>query len=206
MKDDLVNLMRLKLDQVKPVVEVISRAFYDDPLIADFFFTEKSQRDKLLPRLIEFWIRHDLCYGEVYTISPKIEGIAAWLSSDKANRTFWRLLLTGSLFIDITLSRDIKEKIKITHNVCAELHNRHVSSPHYYLEFIAVEPKSQGNGYASRLLRGMLNKLDSKKLPCYLETNSEQNVPLYEHFGFRLLEYATIPGTNVKTYAMLRDV
>lgn len=125
--------------------------------------------------------------------------------SERADRTLWRRLYTGSLFVNFTLSKELKEKIKISHNVCAGLHNRYISAPHYYLEFIAVDPDFQGKGYASRLLRGMLASLDNKRLPCYLETNNEENIPLYEHFGFKLLEYTTIPETKVRNYAMLRD-
>ncbi|MFC1912806.1 GNAT family N-acetyltransferase [Chloroflexota bacterium] len=205
MQNNPGNLIRVKRSQVKSVVEVISRAFYDDPLFAGYFFPDTSQRDKLLPRLIEYWIRHDLYYGEVYATSTGMEGIAAWLPSERADRTLWRRLRTGSLFIDFTLGRELKEKIKISHNVCAGLHDRYISSPHYYLEFIAVDPDFQGKGYASRLLRGMLPGLDSKRLPSYLETNNEKNIPLYQHFGYKLLEYTTIPKTNVRNYAMLRD-
>jgi len=151
MADKLDNLIRLKRPQAKAVAEMLSRAFFDDPLSV-YFFPDEERRKAFQPQLMEYWLRHDVVYGEVYAISPKLEGIAAWVHSDKADRTLWRLLRNGAYFIK--LDRETDEKRKIVHNLCAEMHNRHVTGPHWYLEFIGVEPALKGTGYASKLLRG----------------------------------------------------
>ena len=49
------------------------------------------------------------------------------------------------------------------------------------------------------------NYFKLNKQICYLETNSNLNVPIYEHFGFKVLEKCVIPNTNVEHYAMLFD-
>jgi ribosomal protein S18 acetylase RimI-like enzyme len=151
---------------------------------------------------MEYWLRHDVVYGEVYAISPKLEGIAAWVHSDKADRTLWRLLWSGAYFIK--LDKETDEKRKIVHNLCAEMHNRHVTGQHWYLEFIGTEPEFRGKGYASQLLRPMLARLDKERLPCYLETQNPDKIPLYEHFGFKVMEEGVIPGSPVKQFAVLR--
>ena len=51
----------------------------------------------------------------------------------------------------------------------------------------------------------MLTRIDEAGLPCYLETLEEQNVPLYEHFGFAVAEESTIPETELTNWAMLRE-
>lgn len=51
----------------------------------------------------------------------------------------------------------------------------------------------------------MLDRIDEAGLPCYLETLEEQNVRLYEHFGFVVAEESAIPGTNLTNWAMLRE-
>ena len=40
---------------------------------------------------------------------------------------------------------------------------------------------------------------------CYLETNKECNISMYEHFGFKLMERGKIPGTDVEHIAMYRE-
>ena len=38
----------------------------------------------------------------------------------------------------------------------------------------------------------------------YVETISEKNVPIYEHFGFRTVDKSTVPETQLVNWAMLR--
>ena len=70
---------------------------------------------------------------------------------------------------------------------------------------IGVDPKFQGKGYASRLIREMLLRIDEEGLPCYLETQKEQNVSIYQHFGFKVIDEFIIPGTTIKAWPMLRE-
>jgi len=83
-------------------------------------------------------------------------------------------------------------------------HSELVPMKHWYLFLLGVEPRHQGKGYASNLLRGMLYRIDKEGLPCYLETEVEKNVPIYEHFGFEVIDEFIVPNTMVKIWAMLR--
>jgi len=84
------------------------------------------------------------------------------------------------------------------------VHGRLAPFKHWFLQAIGVDPQFQGRGYAGRLLRQMLARIDEAGLPCYLETLEEQNVQLYEHFGFTVAEKSAIPETNLTNWAMLR--
>lgn len=78
------------------------------------------------------------------------------------------------------------------------------SSSFWYLMLIGVDPVSQGQGYASKLLKPMLARLDEHSLPGYPETQKEKNATLYQHFGFNVVEEFTFPSTTLTTWAMLR--
>ena len=39
----------------------------------------------------------------------------------------------------------------------------------------------------------MLDRLDEEKIPCYLTTQNERNISLYQHFGFRVIGNMTLP-------------
>jgi RimJ/RimL family protein N-acetyltransferase len=52
----------------------------------------------------------------------------------------------------------------------------------------------------------MLERLDMKKIPCYLNTRNEKNISMYEHFGFRVIDHLTLPGSDILHTAMLRDL
>ncbi len=83
------------------------------------------------------------------------------------------------------------------------VHSRLAPFKHMYLQSLGVDPNFQGKGYAGKLLRHMLTKMDTAGIPCYLETLEEQNVRLYEHFGFTVADEYTIPGTSFTNWAML---
>jgi ribosomal protein S18 acetylase RimI-like enzyme len=84
-------------------------------------------------------------------------------------------------------------------------HEKHLPTPHCYLFFIGVDPRSQGQGYGGMLIRPMLEWLDEKGMACYLNTQNEANIGLYEHFGFRVVEQVTLPGTTFVHTGMVRD-
>ena len=58
-----------------------------------------------------------------------------------------------------------------------------------YIKNIGVAKSARGKG----LLRKALNELCSD-MPVYLETHTQENVSLYEHLGFQLLESAPFHG------------
>ncbi len=51
----------------------------------------------------------------------------------------------------------------------------------------------------------MLARIDEDDLPSYLETSNEQNVSMYQHFGFKVIDEFTVSKTKVKLWAMLRE-
>jgi len=85
------------------------------------------------------------------------------------------------------------------------VHKRLAPFKHWFLQTIGVDPQFQGKGYAGKLIRAMLGRIDKEDLPCYLETLDEKNVWLYEHFGFRVIEKSAIPRTDITVWAMLRE-
>ena len=84
-------------------------------------------------------------------------------------------------------------------------HRELVPGKHWYLGVLAVDPEYQGKGLGSQLVRGMLTRIDEEGLPCYVETEGEKNVAMYERFGFEVLEEYAIPDTKDKLVAMLRE-
>jgi len=82
------------------------------------------------------------------------------------------------------------------------LHEQINFSNQWYLSSIGVNPEHQKKGHGSILLRSMLSRFEKDKLSCFLDTQKKENIPLYEHFGFKIVKEAIIPGTDVRTYLM----
>jgi GNAT superfamily N-acetyltransferase len=62
-----------------------------------------------------------------------------------------------------------------------------VPSPHYHLNMIGVRRTHVGRGLARKLLEAVhrLSDADAGSSGVSLTTETEQNLPLYEHFGYR---------------------
>jgi GNAT superfamily N-acetyltransferase len=204
MQPDLSILMRLDKSQAKPAGEVLARAFNDDPALISFI-TEPRRRAEIMRAMFRMVVSHAVLKGEVYAVSPRLEGIAVWISSGAPEIGFWTAVRGGGLALLFKGGREFMVKMKQDEDFARELRRRLAPAPHWYLAILGVAPEFQGQGYASRLLRPMLARLDAEKLPAYLETPVEGYVPLYRHFGFKLLQEATMPGSGTKMWVMLRQ-
>lgn len=71
--------------------------------------------------------------------------------------------------------------------------------PHLYLGTIGSAER--GQGYGSALLAHRLEGYDGA---AYLESSKEENIPLYERFGFRVTQELQIPD-GPKLWSMLRE-
>lgn len=202
---DTNHVIRLTGAQIKPAAEVMQRAFADYPL-GSYFYPDPSRRPSSPPPLIfRPTIRYGLLYGEVYATSPGLEGVAVWVPSSKVPRTFWRNIRSGNFTRLFGINRDFRARQSAFQEHTVDMHRRYAPFPHLYLQMLGVDPAHQGEGFGSRLLRHMFARVDAVPLPCYLETHVENNVAIYEHHGFKVAEARKIPGSELITWAMLRD-
>ena len=205
MSNNLSKILRFDKSNIDLAGKVCTKAYFEDPLFC-WFFPEISKRRKNLSHLFNVGFRYTLKYGEVYATSSNIEGVASWLPYDKSSISFEQMIRFG--FLNLILKAGIKnlKKMNVYDKFCKKKHKQHANFPHCYLYNIAVDPKYQGKGYSRKLLSPMLARLDEKNLPCYLETQIEKNVSIYQHFEFDVVEKAIIPGINLDSWFMLRKI
>jgi ribosomal protein S18 acetylase RimI-like enzyme len=100
---------------------------------------------------------------------------------------------------------EVVEKVYSVYDYVISTQYELVPIPHWYLFIIGVDPDFLGRGYASQLIKPMLTRIDREQLQCYLDTKNEENVGLYQRFGFKILKEYQIPGSNVRNWSMLRE-
>ena len=201
---DSNGVIRLTKAEVGPAAEMMARAFQDYALFL-YFIPDELQRRQELPRIMRSIIRYGLIYGEVYATSPKLEGAAIWLPSNHINRTPWRNIRSGNWSELLRLMRKKSSKNSSFHEYSTAMHKRCAPAIHMYLQVIGVDPVHQGKRYASMLLEAMFARTDEEGMPCYLMTQKEKNVAIYERHGFKVMEKSEFPGSDVVTWGMLRD-
>jgi ribosomal protein S18 acetylase RimI-like enzyme len=204
MNNEFENLVRLNKSQVEPAIEALKNAFKETHSMKHYLPKEVN-REKAVRFFISIGIHTGIKYGEVYATSSNYEGAAIWLSSDNLPISTWKMFRSVSLMAVLGFVRNGGLKMMRIGEYIEKAHKRLAPSKHWYLQTIGVDPKFQGKGYAGRLIRPMLEKIDAQHLPCYLETFEEKNASIYERFGFRTVERASIPQTPFENWAMLRD-
>lgn len=183
---------------------MLARAFYDYPMSV-YFMPDEATRKKEQPAVFRTLMRSGIKNGEVYATSPQMEGVAVWYSPDSRQESFWSRLTGGQFIFQWLAGGIVMARQRAFAEYAAEVRRRVVSPRHWYLQLLGVDPAYHGKGYSSRLLRPILARADREGVPCYLDTQAEKNVALYEHFGFRVAEEGIIPGSNMKSWAMVRE-
>ncbi|OGN94714.1 MAG: hypothetical protein A2Y89_01185 [Chloroflexi bacterium RBG_13_51_18] len=203
MAADSDNLVRLTKADIKAAAEVLAKAFQEYPLTA-YFIPDASKRLRKQASSFGGLIWNGIQYGEVYATSSKMEGVAVWFLSDNRKIPPWRRPFIGRLFTMLFVDRALLKRQKAFGEYAGAVRKRVAPFPHWYLQVLGVDPEYQGQGFSSRLVKPMFSRADKEGLSCFLETQAERNVALYEHLGFRVVEEGIIPGSGIKSWAMLR--
>jgi len=204
MMADLKDLFRLKKAQIRPASETLGRAFQKDPLFA-YFMPDASERGKKAPYIFQLLVRGAVSNGEVYATSPELEGIAVWLPFLNNAIPSGRRSDPVGLSVIPKIGMEVLGRVQNYSQYSSSMRTRHATFPHWFLAGFGVEPPLQGKGYGAILLRAMLARLDKEQVPCYLDTQNEKNVPMYQHFGFKIVEEGMVPDSPVRHWAMLRE-
>jgi GNAT superfamily N-acetyltransferase len=77
--------------------------------------------------------------------------------------------------------------------------------PLWHWDSVGVKPEAQGRGIGSALIEFGLELARDDGAGVFLETGNPRNVPLYERFGFRVVEDADAPGGGPHMWFMRWD-
>lgn len=203
MNDGAGELTRLTPKERDAGAAVLGRAFAEYELFRYYFHDEK-ERNTAATTFSLISISVCLKYGEVYATSEKMEGVATWLPPGRSPFGSWQVMRSVPLSTLFRVERRRLSQVWAYGRHVDTLHCKLVPYPHWYLDMIGVAPPYQGQGFCSRLVRPMLERIDRERMPSYLETNARKNVAIYRRFGFEVVSEDEMPGTGIRTWAMLR--
>ena len=190
----------LSKNDIYKATEVLAKAFYDHPMIQFLF---PNDREKKIRHLYNLAVKIGVRYGEVFGTSKNLEGAAIWFDSDNPVGLL-REIRCGALSFLYQLGFKSFKKCLALDTFLSNLHKEHMNTQqHHYLEFIGVDPIYQGKGFASKLLRNKFKDLEKEGLPIYLDTNTQENVSLYQHLGFKIIDEVIVPDANLPQWSMV---
>jgi ribosomal protein S18 acetylase RimI-like enzyme len=197
------NLYRLQKHEAAQAGLVLSEAFQDDPVFNAIFEGAAPEQ------WVAFFtapVVYCLKYGQAIAPSAQMEGIAAWVPGKYADMDFFRMLFSGAMWAGMKMGMEIAQKLKVIFGPVEQDRKVHMQGRDYlYLQIIGVAPQFQGQGFGKKLLNALFAESGQTGLPIYLETETDENVQIYQHLGFKVLKKATLPVIDLPMWEMIRE-
>jgi GNAT superfamily N-acetyltransferase len=194
-----MDIRKISANDLDEVVALLTVTFLNTPFHR-YIAPELHERLRFLEASYRYRISHGLAVNDIdaATLDGEIAGIASWSPPVPAAPA-------GSMMDEALLfcSAGLRERFLAFFTQLLRIRDEVIQQPYWSLGPIAVLPKHQGEGIGSFLLREKLRQIDNERLPCFLATQDAKNVPLYEHFGFRLIRQDPL-AQEVTHYTMLR--
>ena len=203
---ELINgLYKLQKRDIRNVGPILRDAFQHDPIWNQLFKDEPMAEHKL-SSFFEAPVRYCMKFGDVYATSENLEGIAAWVPGDQGNMTMWRMLRSGALMSAMRIGAGIGKKMKQIMKTLPEDREQNMGdSPYIYFLIVGVASTYQGKGLGGKLIRAVIERSEAEGKPIYLETETVDNVKLYEKYGFHVIKKITLPVVNLPMWEMRRE-
>ena len=193
------DLYKIQKKDLKNAVNVLDNAFSEDSMWKEVFNDEDKNR-----ALTEVMVRFCLKYGNVFSTSDNLEGVMAISPHDK-DMTTLRIIRSGAFFLSMKIASESKI-MKVLSNAVDEAKKSLNLGPYIHLLIMGVSQEFQGKGFGGKLLRAVIEKAEIERKAIYLETQKEENVSLYEKYGFSVKKKIILPEPlNLPMWLMFRD-
>jgi ribosomal protein S18 acetylase RimI-like enzyme len=178
------------------LVEILSAAFAEDPVVTWMIGAERAtpaRRRSFFRTLVG---HHPLPLGGCDLTE---HGAAVWLPPGQLSVPSIRQLRQFP-----GLVRTFGPRLRAAAEADELMRSHRPSVPHWYLQFIGVEPGCTGRGIGASLLRHRLALIDTEPAPAYLESSQRANVPLYQRHGFQVIDEVRFAPDAPLEFLMLR--
>jgi GNAT superfamily N-acetyltransferase len=185
---DAARIRKASAGDVPRIASTLARAFFDDPVFR-WAYPDEHRRRETLPSFFALFTESLRRHDEVY-LAGQASGTALWAPP-------------GAPPTPEEEAEEFNRRLEEMSGVDAErlsaigklIEEHHPPGSYYFLQFMGVEPHSQGRGIGSALLAPMLERCDREGVRAYLDATSPHNKRLYERHGFRASgEYAPEGG------------
>jgi len=163
------------------VVNILTKAF-DQNKSFNSIIIQDHKRVERIKKVFDYYFTLNLKYGRILLSDD--EKACAVISFPDQKRTTIK-----TIFLDVKLLFLLGIKsVKKGFSREAVISKTHPRTNFYYLLFIGVEPRNQGQGKGSELLKDLINDSEKMGRPIYLETYLDKNVDLYKKNGFNIFK------------------
>jgi GNAT superfamily N-acetyltransferase len=198
-------LYRVQKGDIVRASKVLADAFQHDPGWNKIFEGE-SDIEKRFRAIFEMSVRYGLKYGEVYAPSEDLEGVIAWVPGKCANMDAWHMIRSGWMGSAMRIGLNAAKKMGAAYKPVTEFRREYMAGHTFrYLLVFGVATELQGKGFGRKLIDAVIEKSDRDGLQLYVGAGSEENLKMYEHFGFRVLKKIILPIIDLPEWEMVRE-
>jgi GNAT superfamily N-acetyltransferase len=165
-----VPVRRVDGAEQQAVLDVLTEAFMDDPLVR-WLFPDAGDRGRLQAHFHRSLLTHPA--AEAY-LAGRGEGASVWLTLAEGRAAHEES--------PDTVFGESGNRLRVLGQALAERHPEHEAR--LYLPCMGVVSGRQGTGLGSAMLRERLERADADGLPAYLEASSPRSRALYLRHGF----------------------
>lgn len=197
------GLYKIKKQDIEKCAQVAAKSFLDDnscKYILDSNLTLKS--------LYEYYlVIYKAAYNKMYMFaeSENINGIIIITPIKNADLSVWDCIKCGAVKLILSKGAGILFRSLAYEKICIKMRNKIVKNNSWYIFQFCVIPEKQGKKLGSKMMKHVLQWMDSNNICCYLETQKLINVDIYKHFGFSLKMIDTLPESKIKQFSMFRN-
>lgn len=176
-------------------IDVLARAFHDDPVI-NWACNHPPDLRPFFEFTLPVFVHHGLTY-----LDAGGRGAACWLGPGAKPK--WPVNAASvSRILRLGGARGVLRMLRSGYHT----DRNHPRAPaHYYLFAIGVTPEHKGQGFGSALLAPVLRRCDDEGMGAYLENSKEENLPFYEGHGFRVLKQIRFARAAPPLWLMWRE-
>lgn len=184
-------------DDRPAIVETLAQAFQIDPALS-WIIPDPGHRSNALRGLFRALVPADMRAG-VALRSDGDEVAALWRAPGRAHSGTLEFLRTVIPLV-ATFGTALPRGLKVQNSIDAH----RPRGQFWYLHYVGVRPEHQGKGHGGRIIRAQTAIADGEGLPCWLETATAANVPLYERLGFATQVEWDVPNGGPHFWGMMR--
>jgi GNAT superfamily N-acetyltransferase len=185
-----ISIEQLQVSQLEEATEVLVHAF-SQKLDPSATLRERRKEERINKAVFGFMLKHLPGVVLVAKKDNRIIGVMRMAEWPRCQVSLFHLLkLLPSIFFEMrSMAPHMLKRRLIAYRKDPKKH-------HWHLAPIGVVPELQKQGIGMQLLTKFCEKVDAANAPAYLETDTLDNVRLYQRFGFLVTGETRVSGVR----------
>ncbi len=203
LKESITYVKLIQPKEISTVLDSVALSYEDYPMFN--YLVKGNSKATSIKQIVQSSIMASKVDYIGLTFGENNEAVAIFIKPNYKGAPALPFLFRGGLKLIFKHSLGIVFRLLNYENYAMKVKKKYSNDSCWYLYSLTVHPDYQHTGLARKVMQPMLDFFDATGQSCYLETNKDCNIAMYEHFGFKLMEEGFIPNTNVVHYAMRRE-